>query len=88
VSSEPTSIPGAVLLACLLTFHSPDGGELLIGSDAIKAIKPAEPQHHRHLAEGTNTVVYIGVRSTGFAVRETLEETMQLIRDCERKPPK
>jgi hypothetical protein len=75
-------------LACLLTFHSPDGSELLIASDSIKAIKPAAPQHHRHLTEGTNAVIYVGVRSTGFGVHETLEEAMQLVRDCERKPPK
>jgi hypothetical protein len=71
----------------MLTFHSPDGGALLISSDAIKAIKPAAVEHHKHLTEGTNAVIYIGVRSSGFGVHETLEQAMQIIRDCEAHGP-
>jgi hypothetical protein len=68
---------------CMLTFHGPDGSDLVIVSDAIKAIKPAT-LYHGHLAAGTNAVIYIGVRSSGFGVRETLEQILQLIRNCER----
>jgi hypothetical protein len=66
----------------MLTFHSPDGGELLVISDTIKAIKPAG-MHHGHLTAGTNAVIYLGIRPNGFGVRETPEQAMQIIRDCE-----
>jgi hypothetical protein len=74
---------------CMLTFHGPDGSELFVVSDMIKAIKPAG-LHHGHLAAGTNAVLYLGIRPNGFGVHETLEEAMQLIRNCEdlaRKHP-
>jgi hypothetical protein len=67
---------------CMLTFHSPDGSPLLIVSDSIKAIKPAE-LHRGHLTPGTNAVIYIGVRSSGFGIHETTAEALQIIHDCE-----
>jgi hypothetical protein len=72
---------------CVLTFHSPDGSELLVLSDMIKAIKPAAAHHHGHLTAGTNAVIYLGVRPNGFGVHETSEQALQLIRDCEGHGP-
>jgi hypothetical protein len=74
---------------CMLTFHGPDGSELLVLSDTIKAIRPAGA-HHGHLVTGTNSVIYLGIRPTGFGVHETPEEALQIIRSCEefeRKHP-
>jgi hypothetical protein len=73
----------------MLTFHGPDGSELLIVSDTIRAIKSAGA-HHGHLSAGTNAVLYLGIRPTGFGVHETPEQALQIIRDCEelaRKHP-
>jgi hypothetical protein len=75
------SIAHAVAV-CMLTFHGPDGSELLVLSDTIKAIKPAGA-HHRHLTGGTNAVIYLGIRPNGFGIHETPEEALQIIRDCE-----
>jgi hypothetical protein len=70
------------IAVCLLTFHSPDGSELLISSDTIKAIKPAA-QHHGHLADGTNSVIYLGVRPNGFGIQETTHQVLAIIHSCE-----
>jgi hypothetical protein len=77
----------AAIAVCMLAFHSPDGSELLILSDMIRAIKPAVRAYHNHLAPGTNSVIYLGIRPNGFGVRETPLQILQIIRDCDAHGP-
>jgi hypothetical protein len=74
------SIAHAVAV-CMLTFHGPDGSELLIVSDTIKAIKPAVKAHHSHLTPGTNSVLYLGIRPNGFGIHETTLEALHIIEE-------
>jgi hypothetical protein len=74
-----------MIAACVLVFHSPDGTELLVQSDTIRVVKPISDQHREHVAAGTNSVIYTGVRQAGFGVVETAAEVFQMVRDCELK---
>jgi hypothetical protein len=67
----------------MLVFHSPDNTELLVQSDIIRVIRPITAPHREHVAVGTNSVLYLGVRQAGFGVVETAGQVLQMIRDCE-----
>ena len=69
-------------LACLLTFHSPDGSRLLVESGIIKVIRPIEPAHSEHVAPGTRSVLYLGVRPAGLGIVETAAQVLKAIEDC------
>lgn len=71
-----------VSAVCLLTFHSPDGLELLVRSDEIKAIKPVDNVNALHLAPKTHSIIYLGVRPNGFGVIENTQEILRQIREC------
>lgn len=66
-------------VACVLTLHAPDGSELLILSDAIRAIRPINARHHDHVAQGIHSVLYIGVTPNGFGVTETAPEILEMM---------
>jgi hypothetical protein len=70
---------------CILTFHSPDGSELILQSDVIRVVRPILNQHREHVAAGTNSVLYLGIRPAGFGVVETAAQALQMIRDCPTK---
>jgi hypothetical protein len=71
-------------LACLLVFHSPDGSEILVEKAAIKVIKPIDTKHHDHIAAGTGSIVYTGVRPNGFGIMETTRDVVSMIKaTCE-----
>jgi hypothetical protein len=71
-----------MVAACILALHSPDGSELLVQSDTIRVVKPIQNQHREHVAPGTNSVLYLGVRAAGFGVMETAAQVLQMLRDC------
>ena len=71
----------AIGLACLVIFHAPDGSELDVESNAINAVRPANEVFRGHLAEGTNTVIYIPGQT--FAVRESLRQVEEKIKQCD-----
>jgi hypothetical protein len=70
----------------MLVFHSPDGSELLVQSDIVRVIRPITQAHREHVAPGTGSVLYLGVRQAGFAVSETAATVLQMIRGCEGRP--
>jgi hypothetical protein len=72
----------ATIAVCILVLHAPDGSELLVQSDIIRVIRPITAAHREHVAPGTNSVLYLGVRQAGFAVIETAAQVLQLVRDC------
>lgn len=65
---------GALLLACLLTLHTPDGSAFYVEGTAIVAIRPVADAHKEHVAEGSRSVVY--TLDKNFAVEEQAEEVI------------
>ena len=74
----------ASAFACVLVFHSPDGSELLVQSDIVRVIRPITAPYREHVAPGTGSVLYLGVRQAGFAVTETAAQVLQMIRSCQK----
>lgn len=66
-------------LFCLVVFHTPDGKPLTVDTRHIVALKPAH-NLKGHVAEGTNTVVYLTAQN--FGVTETREQIEHLIHTC------
>jgi hypothetical protein len=69
----------SLFFSCVLTFHSPDGSELFVYSDTIRLIRKIEPHHQQHVAPGTRSVIYLGVRPNGFGVVETVPQVLRMI---------
>jgi len=71
--------PSVAALACLLVFHSPDGSELLVEKSSIRIVKPIGSKHHDHIAAGTSSVVYTGVRPNGFGITESTKDVVRML---------
>ena len=69
-------------LGCLLVFHSPDGTELWVESDIIKVIRPVGASHREHIAPGTQSILYLGVRPAGFGITEPAQQVLGKIGTC------
>jgi hypothetical protein len=70
----------AQLLGCLLAFHGPSHGNLLIESAHIIAIRPDGHKHITHLSRNARAVVY--TTAGNFAVAETGEAISKMMEDC------
>jgi hypothetical protein len=72
--------------SCVVVLHSPNGAQLIIPSgEDIKVMRPVGEAAQEHVAEGTHSVIYLGVRPNGFGVKESVEQIEAMIEACNDK---
>ena len=69
---------------CLIILHDPAGSEIAVDTRQILMLRPVEPQIERHVARGTQTIVYISGIKVG--VTELPHEVERLTKICEDGP--
>jgi len=65
----------------LIILHDPSGSEIAVDTRQIVLIRPVEPQIERHVAKGTQTIVYLAGQKVG--VTELPHEVEYLTKICE-----